>query len=683
MTTKKILSKIREKDNWVSSNYLKGLNIKKLTSKLNRLKEKGKLFFNDDGQFIWTKKGDQRVGRLKVHGKGFAFLEAFDPQTEDVYVNKKDIKEALDEDIVILEVFSGSQGLQGRVVKVLKRGLRKAKGVYTAVHNYGFVEVDNPGYHVDIFIPARQSKNASSGEKVGVVINEYPSAKKKNPVGEVVEKYGQSESQDAEINAMVDTYDIRTEFSEKVLEEAAEICSSAKIENNDYRRDLRDEFMVTIDGEKARDFDDAFHIKKTEKGFELGVHIADVSHYIKPGSAIDKEAFKRSNSVYLPAVVYPMIPKCISNGICSLKEKENRYAFSVIMEFDKKGRRKNFSIFPSIIKVNRRLTYSFVTDVLKDNATASKNLESFLERARNLSLKIHKQRMKRGSVDLDIQELRVITNEEGQMIDLKAREMGLSQEIIEDFMLETNRAVASYFYEKSIPFLYRIHPRPEEEDIGRFIKTCRRLGHHIKKGRIESKDFQKALNYFEDSPQEILMEEFILGAFQKARYTEESGSHFGLAFKHYTHFTSPIRRYADLTVHRIIKRWLDNKEKTSRSRIRQVSQQTSKKEELTVQLEREVNSWLKTKYMSKQEGEVFEGVVRGVMKFGVFVELNNLVSGLIRLEDMADDYYDVNEKEGVIKGQNTGREYRVGSAVKVRVKGTDLTKREIDFELVS
>lgn len=632
-------------------------------------------------------------GIISIHPKGFGFVEIED--MDDVYVRSEDLNGALHKDTVLVKILPSSKGdsLEGEITQVLERGMTDFIGTYYEIKQVGYVKPDNSRYQAVVAIPKNKTKGAVKDHKVRVRIIDYL---ENNVVkAEVTEILGHKNDPGIDILSVVYKYDIVPEFSKEALEQAEQIPSEPDYDSYKGRRDLRGETIVTIDGDDAKDLDDAVHVRMLENGnYLLGVSIADVSYYVTEGSPLDREAFFRGTSVYLVDRVIPMIPHRLSNGICSLNPQVDRLTITCEMEISPKGEVVNHEIFPSIIKTTERMTYNHVNRILIDEdpqlCERYKELVPTFKMMYEFSQILRQRRHDRGSIDFDLEESKIIVDEYGFPVDVVLREREIAERIIEDFMLAANETVAEHFHWMDVPFIYRVHEHPKPEKLERFYKLARALGYEIKgtKEHVHPKALQMITEAVHGKPEHAAINTMMLRSLQKARYSEESLGHFGLAAEFYTHFTSPIRRYPDLVVHRLIRRYLFDQDLSKETLayysavMPEIGEQTSKRERDAIDAEREVEDMKKAEYMTQFIDEEFEGIISSVTKWGMYVELPNTVEGLVHVNDLTDDYYEFDEDNLALIGRRTKTVYKIGDKVKVIVLAASKEERTIDFQLV-
>lgn len=652
---------------------------------LAELLTEGKITSVRNGRFKATGK-KVLAGVLRCNKNGFfGFLEAEDGGG-DIFVKGEKMMGAIDGDRVLLELEkSPGESREGRVLSIIKRGRTTLTGVVSRTSK-GMYHIKPDSRAIFSQITAEKSELAGVGDRVLIEITDYE--KNGDIKGKIVKNLGKAEELKSFIEAKISEHQIKSHFDEDTLTEAKN--APREVSEVGDRRDLRDKLIFTIDGDDARDFDDAVSLEELSNGnFKLGVHIADVTHYVKDGSAIDREARLRGTSVYLADRVIPMLPIELSNGICSLNPNVDRYTLSVEMEIDKGGNVVSHEIFKSIIRSKRRLTYNIVAKLLEDdNENLKKEYEDVLptlQKMMRVSSYINRKRFERGSINFDFPEAKIIVDKEGYPKDIIKDERNVAHKIIEEFMLIANETVAEYAFWGELPFVYRIHETPTPEKTESFVKFILNFGLSLK-GRwnkeegVHPKVLQGVLDKISGTVEEAIISKYMLRSMMKAEYKEENLGHFGLAAKYYCHFTSPIRRYPDLTIHRILKSFLDGKDvEVYRGEISDISKHSSKTEREAELCERDVSDIFKAQYMSKFIGEPFVGRVSGVTKFGLFIELENTVEGLIRLENLHDDYYEFDESRQIVVGRRKKKIYGIGDKMSVMVAGCDLLSGSIDF----
>lgn len=641
-----------------------------------------------------VKKEGLITGTFISNPRGFGFIEV-EGRDEDLFVPEKYVADAFHLDIVQAQILPGTRGAraEAKIVNVLERSTSYVVGTYEkSGKGYGFVIPDNAKLSSDIFVRAEDSCGAVDGHKVVVDITNYGDAKH-SPEGRITEILGHINDPGVDVMSIVRGFGINTEFSEKIMNQVAKVKDSI-IEADTYgREDFRDVLMVTIDGEDAKDLDDAVSLTMDGENYCLGVHIADVSSYVQENSALDHEALNRGTSVYLVDRVIPMLPHRLSNGICSLNEGEDRLALSCLMTISPDGNVLDHNIVESVIRTNHRMTYTSVNKIIElkdeDERAAFSDVSDMLDKMYELSLIIRKKRHKRGSIDFDFQESKIILDDKGHPVDIKPYERNAATRLIEDFMLMANETVAQHFYWLEVPFVYRTHDNPDPEKIDKLASFINNYGYHIRndKEEIHPKEIQKLLSRIEGTPEADMISRIALRSMKQAKYTVDCTGHFGLACQYYCHFTSPIRRYPDLQIHRIIKdqiRGRLKKEKLAHydAILEGVSDHSSKMERRADEAERETNKLKKAQYMEDHIGEEFEGIVSGVTEWGIYVELGNTVEGLVHISKLPGDTYSYDEKAYEVKGTLHGHKYAMGQAVKIKVDSVDTFMRTIDFSIV-
>ena len=639
------------------------------------------------------KKGQYYTGTFISHPRGFGFLE-IPEEEEDIFIPEESVGTALHGDTVqIIVKKDGKDGkrCEGEVVKVLERGTREVVGTYQQCDGFGFVVTDNQRFLKDVFIPAGKSLTAEDGDKVLAEIKDHGN-KRRSPEGKIIEILGKPGECGVDVLCVAKSYELPMEFPEKVAKQAERIKETLNEGDFYGREDLRDVVMVTIDGEDAKDLDDAVSLTKDEEFYHLGVHIADVSNYVQYNSALDKEALKRGTSVYLADRVIPMLPKKLSNGICSLNAGEDRLALSCLMDIDKKGRVVSHRIVESVIHVKERMSYTDVKKILlQEDEELAKCYEELLPmffQMKELSELLRNRRKKRGAIDFDFPESKLVLDERGKVIDIYPYEQNIATRLIEDFMLAANETVAEEYCMLGLPFVYRTHENPDMEKMETVLEMVHQAGIKVKKGKetITPKEVQKILKALEGMECEPFFARLILRSMKQAKYTVEDTGHFGLAAKYYCHFTSPIRRYPDLQIHRIIKETLRGKMTEAkiqhyRGILEEVARQSSAMERRAEEVERETIKMKKAEYMKQHIGEAFEGTVSGVTEWGFYVELDNTVEGLVHVNSLTDDYYSFDKDRYCLVGDMTGRTYTMGQRVKVWVENADENTKTVDFKI--
>lgn len=658
---------------------------------LDALEAEGKIFASKKGKYA---RGHAKhlIGKFQANARGFGFVIR-DGEEEDVYIAEENTGGALHGDqveFVITRQKDEEEGkrTEGKIVRVISHGTTRVVGLYESSKNYGFVLPDDRKLWKDIYIPAGKEKGAMDGHKVVVELTSYGS-QEKNPEGIVVEIIGHVSDPGTDTLSIAKGFDLPIEFPEKVMNQAERVGKDVSEADMAGRMDLRGWQMVTIDGEDAKDLDDAVSLTREGKNYRLGVHIADVTNYVQENSALDKEALKRGTSVYLADRVIPMLPRRLSNGICSLNAGEDRLALSCLMTINGKGEVIDSEIAETVICVDRRMSYTSVAKIITDHDPDEmekyRELVPMFEQMAELSGILRERRHQRGSIDFDFPETKLLLDADGKPVDIRPYDRNAATKIIEDFMLLANETVAEEYYWRELPFLYRTHDTPDEgkmKKLGMFINN---FGYHMHIGNeVRPKEVQKLLGKVEGTPQEALIGRLALRSMKQAKYTWENTGHFGLAAKYYTHFTSPIRRYPDLQIHRIIKENIRGRMTEERIAhyekiLPEVALQSSTMERRAEEAERETVKLKKVEYMEERIGEEFEGVISGITKWGAYVELENTIEGLVHVANMSDDHYEYIEDQYELAGEHTGNVYKLGQKVKVRVLDTDKIQRTIDF----
>ncbi|XQY93956.1 ribonuclease R [Metabacillus sp. HB246100] len=635
-------------------------------------------------------------GKLIGHAKGFAFVDPEDPELDDVFIPPTELKTAMHGDVVLVRVSPKGTGSrqEGTIIRILERGVKEVVGTYTESKNFGFVIPDDKKIANDIFIPKNASGGAVEGHKVVVKLTTYPEGRM-SAEGEVVDILGHKNDPGVDILSVIHKHGLPGPFPVEALEQANDVPETINEEDLKDRRDLRNETIVTIDGADAKDLDDAVTVTKLDNGnYKLGVHIADVSHYVTENSPIDREAVDRGTSVYLVDRVIPMIPHRLSNGICSLNSKVDRLTLSCEMEVDSEGQVVNHEIFQSVIKTTERMTYTDVNKILeeKDEALRQKyeKLVPMFEEMGELASVLRTKRMNRGAIDFDFKEAKVLVDAKGQPTDVVLRERSVAERLIEEFMLLANETVAEHFHWMNVPFIYRIHEEPNAEKLQRFLEFITNFGYTVKgaANEIHPRALQNIIEEVAGKPEETVISTVMLRSMKQAKYDPESLGHFGLSTEFYTHFTSPIRRYPDLIVHRLIRTYLiegkvDEQTRSSWAEsLPVIAEHASNMERRAVEAERETDELKKAEYMLDKIGEEYDGMISSVTNFGMFVELPNTIEGLIHVSYLTDDYYRYDERHYAMIGERTGNVYRIGDEITVRVVNVNKDERAIDFEVV-
>ncbi len=654
------------------------------------------------GEILQSKKGRYGLpvhfgylrGRVIGNSKGFGFL-AVEEAERDYFIPASKLGTALHGDIVLAKEVSaiGSRKQEVEVTKILERNTQTLVGIFVKQKQFGFVIPSNGRYAKDIYVSAAHFLGAENDDKVVVEIINYPT-ENTGPEGRIIEVLGKTGDPGVDILTIIRELNIQDEFPIAVLQEAAEIPEQITDLELSQRKDLRKQLMITIDGEDTKDIDDAVSLQLLANGnYQLGVHIADVSYYVKEGSQLDKEAFARATSVYLVDRVIPMLPPRLSNGICSLNAGEDRYAMSCIMELDNVGKLINYEIVPSLIHVDFRMTYTKVTKILEMDEELIRQYGSLVDSInlmKDLAMSLRKKRLQRGSIDFDIPDSKVELDSKGKAIQIVARKREVADQIIEEFMLVANETVAEHFFWQEIPGLYRIHEEPKAEKVENLRALLAVFGFQLNKSKNGPKpsDYQGLIEKIEGTNKEKTISTIMLRSMQHARYSEENLGHFGLAAKYYCHFTSPIRRYPDLIIHRMLRLFGSGKELQGSQRaeleekMELFARQSSLQEKVAETAERDSVDLKKAEYMLQFIGTEFSGVVSGITSFGLYVELENSVEGLVRLTSLTDDEYDFIQEKMLLLGRKTKKHYTIGTALKIKVTGVNVEAKQIDFEIV-
>lgn len=664
----------------------------KLKEVLDALVSEGSVDLTAKGKYVKAE-SESLVGIFTAHPRGFGFVTV-EGEPEDIFIPAPFVHGAFHKDRVKVKISRESQKdgkrKEGVILKILERGTKTLVGTFLQSKSFGFVRPDDTHYGQDVFISKKNCGSAMNHDKVVVQLLSYGTNDKK-PEGAVVEIIGNANDPSTDITAIVRAFGIPDTFSGEVMKEARAISPDVEIPKGENRTDFRELLTVTIDGEDAKDLDDAITLYRKGEGYVLGVHIADVSHYVKEGSFLDKEALSRGTSVYLCDRVIPMLPRELSNGICSLNAGVDRLALSCVMELDAKGNVIGHKIVESVIRVNERMSYTGVKAILEGQPHPEgerEEIRTFCFLMKEVAGILKEKRRQRGSIDFDFPESKIVLDAEGFPVDIHPYERNVATDIIEDFMLLANETVAEDYFWQELPFVYRTHEEPDTEKIAKLDTFIRNFGFYLKTGRehFHPKEIQKLLFSLEGEPEEALISRLALRSMKQARYSTFNVGHFGLSTQYYTHFTSPIRRYPDLQIHRIIKENIHGRLNEKRvahyeNILPGVAEQSSKLERRAQDAEREVEKLKKVEYMQQYVGEVFEGVISGVTAKGFFVELENTVEGMVSIQSLLDDYYFFDEQQYRLEGKSTGRMFTLGQKVRVVVDTTDKMRKTIDFVL--
>ena len=694
----KIIKILKKSDKALSIYELKDLlsissiqDIKELNETLTTLENDFIVYHTNKNKYMLLEDSHLLKGTMRVNKKGFGFVEV-DDREEDIYISTENLNGAIHGDIVLVEIISKktAKDVEGRVLRVVKRPVTRYVGEINFRKNNGYVVLDDKKVKVEIEVKKEDSLNAVDGHKVVVELGKKINNHKYQ--GKVVEIIGHKNDPGVDILSIIYKYNINVDFPDDVKEQVKNMPMEVSEEELKGRRDLRDTVIFTIDGDDTKDIDDAISIKKLSNGhYELGVHIADVSYYVKEGSPLDNEAMERGTSVYLVDRVIPMLPHELSNGICSLNPNVDRLAISCVMEFDSNGKQIKYDIFPSVIRSRIQMTYKKVNSILEDNVIPE-GYEDFADDLRlmkELADILRAMKVRRGYIDFDVDEAKILVDENCVPTDVVLRNRGTGEMLIEDFMIAANECVATHIYFMNLPFIYRVHDMPKEEKIRSYLSFIGNLGYQIP-GNIKDfkpKSMQKLIEYLSDKKEFKILSELLLRSMQKAIYQKENIGHYGLASSCYTHFTSPIRRYPDTTVHRLLRTYLFNHDMSSDTirhwdeKLVYVAEHSSSRERASVDCEREVEDMKMAEYMEKHIGEEFEGMISTVTNFGMFVELDNLIEGLVPIKDM-NDFFHYDEERMTLTGERSHVKYTIGERVVVKVVRASKEEKMIDFEVV-
>ncbi len=694
----KILSILKESDKALSIDELdSALNLntieetKEFSDALRELEDSYEIYRSNKNRYMLLENSNLRKGILRMNKKGFGFVEV-SGEEEDIFIAPDNINKALNNDTVIVEILNKNSGekREGRIVKTLERDLSTIVGEIYFKKDKGYIIPDDKKLDIQLEIDRDKSHGAVDGHKVVVKI--LRNITKNRYKGEVVRIIGHKNDPGVDILSIVCKYEINDTFPEEVIEELDSIPEEVREQDKKGRKDLTDVTIFTIDGDDTKDIDDAISVEKLKNGnYKLGVHIADVSYYVKEGSPLDKEAMDRGTSVYLVDRVIPMLPHKLSNGICSLNPGVERLAISCVMEIDNNGKTVDYEIFPSIIKSRLQMTYKKVNQVIEKNEIPE-GYEPFVNDLKlmdELSQIIRKAKINRGYIDFDVDEAKIIVDENCHPTDIVLRNRGRGENLIEDFMIQANECVATHIFYMDLPFIYRVHEYPKEEKIRDFISFVQSLGYTVKFNTkdISPKAIQNLINQLKDKKEFKVLSSLLLRNMQKAIYLPQNLGHYGLASKCYTHFTSPIRRYPDTTVHRLLRTYLFNDDMSNQTinkwqeKLVYIAENSSFKERESVECEREVEDMKMAEYMEDHIGEEYKGIISGVTNFGMFIQLDNLVEGLIHVNDMK-DYFSFDEATQSLIGERTKEKFTLGDEVLIKVKAASKEAKTIDFELV-
>ena len=661
--------------------------LKQLLKVLNEMEDSLKIYRTKKNNYLLFTNSHLKLGTMIANKKGYGFVDI--DGDDDVFIAPTNMNGAIHGDRVVVEITSPKGiDLEGRIVKIVDRKFKQMVGEVYFNKNVPYVDLDDE--RVKITIKLDKTMGAMPGHKVLVKITNK--LKDNNYKGEVIKILGHKNDPGVDILSITNEMGIPDTFSDETMKEVDNLPDEVLEKDLVGRTDLRDEVIFTIDGDDTKDIDDAISIEKVGENYKLGVHIADVSYYVRPNTSLDSEAFDRGTSVYLADRVIPMLPHKLSNGICSLNPNVDRLAVSCIMEIDKNGNVVDYDILQTVIRSRKQMTYKNVNKILEENIVPE-GYEDYEEKLRlmlELAHTLRKNKENRGYIDFDIDESKIIVDDKGKAIDVTLRYRGEGEKLIEDFMIVANETVATHIYYMELPFIYRIHGEPNEEKINNFMRFLNILGYKVKEdlNRLTPKTMQNILKQLKDKKEFHLLSALLLRSMQKAIYDTNNIGHFGIASKCYTHFTSPIRRYPDTTVHRLLHTYIfDNNINNETINFYErelpfVAEHTSNMERRSIECERAVDDMKKAEYMMDHIGEEYEGIISSVMPFGMFVELPNLIEGLVRLDSIKGDYYTYDETTFTVKGNKDKRGFRLGDSIKVRVVAANKEKRTIDFEVV-
>ncbi len=675
-----------------------------LKQMLQELEQEGTLVLSRKNRYGLPAQLNLLLGTISRHPKGFGFLVSEDHNQEDLYIHSSDLNGALHGDKVIARIkrpagFDARTGTkfraEGEVIRILQRKAQYVVGTFENSKHFGFVVPDDKKFGSDIFIAKENFNGAHNGMKVLAEVTAWPQ-KTRSAEGKVVQLIGMKGQPGVDILSIILGHQLPQNFPAEVLEAAEAIPETIPPSELAKRRDLRQLLMITIDGDDAKDLDDAVSVQKLDNGnYLLGVHIADVGHYVPEDSTLDHEALERATSIYLVDRVIPMLPQRLSNGVCSLNAGEDRLALTCMMEIDHKGVVTAHEIFESVIHVDYRMTYQNVTKILTEQDEPLRaqyhTIVPMLQEMETLQTILERKRMRRGAITFHAPESKVVVDKKGRPIRIEWRESGIADKIIEEFMLCANETVAEHYFWMEVPFLYRVHEEPKPEDIADVNKFLQALGYHIKGsgGTIHPKAYQHIVDEVAGKPEESLINTVLLRSMQHARYDTEALGHFGLSAQYYSHFTSPIRRYPDLAIHRVIKELLHNGEQLTQQRtevlakkMAQYAVQSSQREKIAEEAERDSVDLKKVEFMAPFVGETFAGKISGVTSFGLFVQLENSVEGLVHISTLVDDFYQYRPESFSLLGEHTRKSYQLGQPLQVRLTRVNIEERQIDFEVV-
>lgn len=658
---------------------------------LKSMEKEDLIYKTDNGLYKAFNDSQILRGTFDANRAGFGFV-VVEGREDDIFVSSENTMYAMDGDEVSVRLFENRYGSreEGKIIKINSRKNKKIVGLYLDSDKYGFVIPDNKKIIYDIFIRNEKKRNAANNDKVIVEIIKWPE-KNKNPEGRIVEIFGKKDDPHIDISSIIKSYDLREFFPNKVIEEAESISDFISPEEIKKRKDYRDILTFTIDGVDAKDLDDAISLDITKDGYKLYVHIADVAHYVKEKSLMDKEAYLRGNSYYLLDRVLPMLPKKLSNNLCSLNPDEDRLSLTVEMNFDKSGNISGHEINEGIIRSDKRLNYEDVSDFLENKKSAEDlnfdKIKDILENMRDLRNLLYSRRKVRGAIDFNFQETEIILNDDGSVRDVRAYDRRIANSIIEEFMLVCNETVAEEYFFRGLPFVYRVHDKPKNDKIKSLNEFLKTFGYSLKGSEIHPKEIQKITDAIKGKSEEALLSNLLLRSMQKAEYSFEERGHFGLAARYYSHFTSPIRRYSDLIIHRIIKDVINGKFTELKSRIYEnsledITKHISKTELIQEKAERDIIDMKCAEYMSEHIGDEYNGIISSLNSFGIFIVLENTIEGLCRFSSMEDDFYYFDEVKYEVSGEHKKKRYKIGDKVRITVIDADKERRTVDFKII-
>ena len=665
---------------------------KVMVKSVNELLEEATLIENSNHEITLIENTNYVVGTLDLKERGYGFVIPNDASLNDIFIPKDMVRDAMNRDLVLVHVNKKKQGLrqEGEIRRILDRNYTHIIGIFDYRNGMGLINPDDKTIKQTVIVKRDNQNNAKRNDVVRAEIVNYSFKGKIECI--ITEILGNKNDAGVDVLSKILKYNVDPLFPPLVLLEANQYQGVTK-EDKIGRTDLTKEKIITIDGDDSKDFDDGVIVKKLDNGnFHLGVHIADVSHYVKPNSLLDMEAYERGTSIYMPGRVVPMLPERLSNGICSLVPNEERLTISCDMEIDPQGKVVKYNIYPSVIESYQRMTYSKINKIFMGDVELAEKYVDLVEMfydMRNLAKVLKKKREASGSINFESDESYIVLNDEGKAVDIKPRERGVSENIIEEFMLLANQTVAEHIYWLNLPFIYRVHEKPKEEKLQRLLRMANALGYKVKaKSEISNFELQKLLDRVSGQEAEHGINLLVLRSMQKAIYSEQSLGHYGLSFRFYTHFTSPIRRYPDLIVHRLLRAYLfDNEQSLDlidyySKHMKEVASHTSETERRAVLLEREVIDMKKAEYISKYINKEYNGVINSITSFGIYVSLPNTVEGLVHISNLRDDYYYYDEDLMVLTGERKHKVYRVGDKVRIKVIGTNVSEGEVDFMIV-